>query len=452
MGIAYNPKIVNNGLMLYLDAANANKSAKGFKNLLDLSTWTLGTGGVTGFTENATAGQNENRRILDTGPFGVSALVWDTPSNDATSDADGGWNSSYYNIDPTKRYRFSVWIRRKILGNGPYYLGTYGLNSSNTNEGVLNRSDGAINTNAYFAATTWPVSILANEWMLVVGHVWPAGSGTGSAHVDSGLWNTSGTKFSNTADFVWQATNAKTAHRSYLYYSTDTTTNQQWYQPRIDLCDGTEPTIAELIAGVGSKWYDLTGTNHGNILNSAALYNSAGYMTFDGVDDSVNISDSSSLSSTSALTINCWVRATAFGGGYSSIVGKGTSDSDEEYCVLIHSSFLYFDVGTGGPYTQPSFTFNTNTWYNICCVHSRTLGTSSLSVYVNGILLSNTVVGPTTTPNDNSLPVSIGSRFYNSSNGLFNGNIAQVSIYNRALSASEIKQNFNATRGRFGVT
>jgi len=46
--------------------------------------------------------------------------------------------------------------------------------------------------------------------------------------------------------------------------------------------------------------------------------------------------------------------------------------------------------------------------------------------------------------------LTIGESYYGS-NVLFNGKLSVASIYNRALSASEIKQNFNALRGRFGI-
>jgi hypothetical protein len=203
-------------------------------------------------------------------------------------------------------------------------------------------------------------------------------------------------------------------------------------------------------SGSGTTWTDLSVYGNNGTLTNGPTYSSAngGSIVFDGTNDFINIPDSSLLTSTSALTINCWVRATAFSGA---IIGKGTSDSNEEYCVVMNSSSLYFDVGGGGPYAQPSYTFNTNTWYNICCVHLRTAGTSSLLCYVNGVSLNNSTIFPTSTPNNNSLPVSIGSRFYSSINSPFNGNIAQVSIYNRALSAAEVSQNYNALKHRFGL-
>jgi hypothetical protein len=206
--------------------------------------------------------------------------------------------------------------------------------------------------------------------------------------------------------------------------------------------------------GTGITWTDLSGNGNNGTLTNGPTYssNNKGGIVLDGVNDYINVSDSNSLTSTSALTINCWVKATVFNGPYSSIIGKGISDVDEEYCLVIASSYLYFDVGNQyGPYTQPSFTFNANIWYNICCVHSRTSGSSSLLCYVNNVFLSNTTFSPTVTPVNNAHPVSIGSRLYNSPNGMFNGTIAQVSIYNRALSSAEIQQNYNALKGRFNL-
>ena len=423
MGVAYNPKIVTNGLVMALDAANTNKSAKGFKNLLDLSTWTLGTGSVAGFSQNGTTA--ENQRILDTGPFGVSTVVWDTPSNDVTSDGDGGWDGSTISIDKTKMYRFSVWIRRKFIGDGYYYLGCAG--------GVLNRSDGVLNNNPYFSASTWPLAV--NEWMLVVGHVWPAGSGTGTNHVDSGLWNTSGTKFSgptSSGDFVWQTSSTTTNLRTYLYYSVNTSTNQQWYQPRIDLVDGTEPTIAELISGVGSKWYNLTGTNHGNILNSAALYNSAGYMTFDGVDD--YISSSFATTAGQAITYTGWLYSTESTATYRNFV-----DSASTTPMIWWNTSGQIEFDTGGNYTTT--TVYRNQWVHVAL--SKPSGSSAASYYVNGNLVGTGTAYTT--------PAATATWFNRGGGQTWKGYSSNVQAYNRALTATEIQQNFNATRGRYGI-
>jgi hypothetical protein len=439
MGLSHSPRIVTDGLVLCLDAGNANKSARGFKNLLDLSTWTLGTGSVTGFAQNGTTA--ENQRILDTGPFGVSTVVWDTPSNDATSDDDGGWNSGNVNIDNTKLYRFSVWMRRKIIGNGPYYLGCAG--------GVLNRSDNVLNNNPYFSAANWPGSILANQWMLIVGHIWPAGSGSGANHVDSGLWNTSGTKFSeptSTGDFVWQTSSTSTYHRSYLYYSTDTTTNQQWYQPRIDLCDGTQPTIAELIAGVGSKWYDLASTNHANIFNSAALYNNAGYMTFDGVNDFVLLGSNTAFGNDT--TWEAWIYCTGNVSTYNMFMGRYLP-----YFGFYAGNSLYFSntIGVTQQTIQSASNLSLNTWYHATFTTSYNGTSTTMKIYTNGVETATGTFTGAQYNYANPFMVGDGNNGSNTTWYPFSGRISNVKVYNRTLSTLEILKNFNALRGRFGV-
>jgi len=245
---------------------NGNLTSMGTDyNLLDYSTWTLGTGSVTGFTINGSA--SENYRILGNDPWGTETVVWEART-DVASNADGGWNGSQYNIDPTKTYRFSVWVNRTVQGNGRFYLGLYGFNAAGTNIGVLNRITGASTTNPYFLNTSSPTTV--GVWTLYVGHVWPAGSGIGSNHSNSGKYTVSGGKVGNISyDYVWSVPNTKTLHRSYLYYSTDINTRQQWLYPRIDLIDGTEPTIAELLSGERhASVYFQWGTSPASLSNA----------------------------------------------------------------------------------------------------------------------------------------------------------------------------------------
>lgn len=225
-------------------------------SLINMNTWIPGaTGSATGYPQNG----DGNSRIVDTTPYGELQPVWDVSNQDVVSDADGGWNSSLFPITNSSLYRFSVWIRRKTIGNGSTYLGLNGFNSAGGNIGVLNRTNGAINTNPYFYTTTWPYT--AGEWLLIVGHVWPTGSGTGDAYVDTGVYRTNGTKVATINDFVWQSLVTQANHRSYLYYSTDPTTNQQFYDPRVDLLSGSQPSIAELISYSPSALISKSGSD-----------------------------------------------------------------------------------------------------------------------------------------------------------------------------------------------
>ena len=55
--------------------------------------------------------------------MGESAIVWETNGN-TVSDADGGWNTTYYGVDINYTYRFSVWVKRiSNTGGGTFYFG-----------------------------------------------------------------------------------------------------------------------------------------------------------------------------------------------------------------------------------------------------------------------------------------------------------------------------------------
>jgi hypothetical protein len=210
--------------------------------------WSVGTGSSTGYGQNG----DGNSRKNDTNPYGETDVVWDVSNQDSASNADGGWNSSYFSVDPSKTYRFSVWVRRKVRGNGHFYFGVYGRNSSNTNIGV-GRTSGGSTGNHYFEVNThwddWPdYTTDEDQWYLVVAHMHPIGY-TGSNHADTGVYNINGEKVhSGMVDGIWLSGTVKAQHRTYLYYSTNTSTNQQWWDPRVEVVgEGSPPTIASLL-------------------------------------------------------------------------------------------------------------------------------------------------------------------------------------------------------------
>lgn len=433
--LTHSPSIVRDGLVLCLDAANSKSIRKRTSNLLSWNSWTLGSGSVTGYTQNGSTA--ENQRILDTNPFGNSDVVWDTPSNDVESGGDGGWDGYIIsNIDPTKTYRWSTWVRRKVIGNGSFYLGCSGYDSSNNNVGVLNRSNGSVNTNPYFVASGWWGT--ANTWYLVVGHVWPTGSGTGSSHVDSGIYNTAGTKVTSAGDFVWQSTNVKTTLRSYLYYSTDTSTNQQWYHPRLDICDGSEPTISELLNNIENTWYDLSGNNNHGILTNVPIFNSDKTFIFDGINDQITTPSISLTDYTFELFVKATGDSLSGSTGYNTLLGyTGT-----RRLLYDTSGNLLAQVGTGNIYSNRICT--RNVWNHVAFTYQSSNVTATW--YING---SNAGSSSSAAQGTWNSAIYIGS--YNSDNYWMNGSIANVKIYNRTLSAAEIAQNFAAYRGRYGL-
>lgn len=206
-------------------------------NLLDYSVWENGqTGSVTGFNCNGSV--SENYRVFGLDPWNRNTVVW-VARPDSISGADGGWNSDPINIDPTKLYRLSVWVNRTIGNGGTFYFGT--------RYNMLVKETGETDTNPYFIHSA---DIAAQQWELIVGHIWPVGSEIGPNHKDSGRYTISGKRIGDISrDFILPSGTAQIIHRSYLFYSTDISQRQIWCYPRVDVCDGTEPTINSLLGG-----------------------------------------------------------------------------------------------------------------------------------------------------------------------------------------------------------
>ena len=465
MGVFAGPEIVEDGLVLALDGGNSKKSYKTDNNLLDVSTWYVGansTTGVTGFNFNETD-SGENTLIADTDPFGNTAVIWKAQSPDGSS--DGGWGTSLVDVDHTKLYRFSVWVNRKVTGtDGRFYFGVRGYDSSLSNVGVLIRSSGSNSTNPYFVVsgngTSSSATVPEDEWVLVVGHVWPSGSGTGSNKDDSGVWKTDGTKLTGTDtfyDFVWNTTVTKTAHRTYLFYSEgDASVIQHWAYPRIDLVDGTEPSIDDLINNrVNSRYsYDLSGKSNHAVLFGTTSYSSSpskfntnatartdqNYLT---TSSEITFADGSEYTWDFYIKLRSSVEVT-----YQSLLGR---NSTNPWLSLYpaSSSATSWNIRyrqSGGTYYNTSYINYDiiNNWGNI------TLSVDSsrnVNVYLNGEFQE--TINPTTT----LFYVDVITGGYSSGGNYYplQGSIASCKLYNKALTASEVKQNFNATRGRFGI-
>ena len=210
--------------------------------------------------------------------------------------------------------------------------------------------------------------------------------------------------------------------------------------------------------GSGTTWTDLAAARAGTLTNGPTFSSSTGgSIVFDGVNDFIEFGDVLDLG-TNDMTINVWVRFSSISADCA-IVSKGaaTTQNYRWHGGLIGGKITAFMMGTGVTEIQPSgsSTINTNTWYMFTYVYTRS---SSITLYVNSVL--ETLTGSSTISQWNGLdfqsinPLRVGT-FTAGDNvgitGVFPGNISNVQIYFRSLSAAEIRQNFNAFRGRYGI-
>ena len=187
--------------------------------------------------------------------------------------------------------------------------------------------------------------------------------------------------------------------------------------------------------GTGTTWNDLSGNGNTGTLVNGVGYNSGnlGSLVFDGVDDYINAGTPSI--SVGKITVNAWMRITS-GSLFQHIVD---SAFNSWHLAILNDNKPYFY--NGSTYHQFTPALTVGQWYMLTGVQGTTL-----DIYINGVLGQSIATNANVTTNN----VNLG-RFQTHGSRLFVGNIAQVSIYNRALSATEIQQNFNATRSRYGI-
>lgn len=198
--------------------------------------------------------------------------------------------------------------------------------------------------------------------------------------------------------------------------------------------------------GSGTIWSDLSGNNiTANLINGPTVSN--GILSLDGTNDYVTITFNSIFNVTSSpFTVSVWHRNNNSGTGYNGIItadntGDNTwkimKDNGEQfYKVRVLNTFLAFPAYTVGRFHHYTFTKN---------------GTSLIAYFDSVAYSSSNTSGDPVSFSNN---LALGSyRLADAQSGgyLLPQSYGSILFYNRALSATEVLQNFNATRTRFGV-
>jgi hypothetical protein len=197
-----------------------------------------------------------------------------------------------------------------------------------------------------------------------------------------------------------------------------------------------------------TTWTNLAGGNNGTLVNGPTFDSgSGGSIVFDGVDDYAL--SSLSVNSITNVTIQCWVNISStskkgafikVGGGvngYAIGVGLSTYENLGNDIIVLFPGIRWIDTNV---------TYGTG-WKMATLV----IGATSVpTIYVNDTLIGSYSGTNPITPTAN---VYFGRNVGDEGAILraFGGNIASAQIYNRALSATEILQNYNATKSRFNL-
>lgn len=212
-------------------------------------------------------------------------------------------------------------------------------------------------------------------------------------------------------------------------------------------------------AGSGTVWSDLTGNGRAGSLVNGPTFNAAngGGIVFDGSNDFGYVS--STFPSYTNFTVSFWIKinTTALHRGIFCIKNSADNADYTNGNYAIHTltggyfGFEANELFAGNTSKNNTVINNIISHCTVVCNQTNLLTT----YYLNGVADGTQAMTATVTFSDHNL-LFLGCRQYNTT-GLVNvqnqltGTVYSYNFYNRALSASEVLQNYTATKGRFGL-
>jgi hypothetical protein len=193
-------------------------------------------------------------------------------------------------------------------------------------------------------------------------------------------------------------------------------------------------------AGSGTTAYNLVANNDVSLINGLGWQSgNGGYFSSDGTDDGMTTPDAANLDLVD-FTLEGWVWWDQHK-NYGSFLVKGPGGSGGlfNYSFFGYATTVSFGFGNGSGYINTAITAPaTGEWHHIVGTYDGTI----LRFYLNGALEASN--GSTQTPNQNNDALQILQSQYS-----IDGRIGCARVYNQALTASEVIQNYNAQKSRF---
>jgi hypothetical protein len=195
---------------------------------------------------------------------------------------------------------------------------------------------------------------------------------------------------------------------------------------------GTGFTARGLVSGIGATLVNGIGFSSSN----------SGAFILDGSNDYIN-GDTTSFDLTGDLSAEVWFNLSATANDWVRVIGKGDG-SNRTFGFWYNTptaAFLYQRYAASGNVSGVySISIQTNTWYHVIVTSSG----STHKIYLNGSdIQTQTGAGPFLS---SSSTLKVG---YGEIHTYHNGRIGLYRIYNRALTAQEVLQNYNATKKRY---
>jgi hypothetical protein len=196
--------------------------------------------------------------------------------------------------------------------------------------------------------------------------------------------------------------------------------------------------------GSGTTWFDISGNGKNGTLNNSVGYSTdnKGCMVFDGVNDNVTFANPLNQTQTGQeWTVQSWINITT---KPPQLLIEGLNAGLYIEYSQGNNSLLYLNSGVNDYYTYGG-QFTAQGW--VLCTFRFNNASGLRQIWRNTTNISTSGPNRTSTPSGQQSTFRLGS----TGTGTILGRVGTLTFYNRYISDSEIQQNFNAVRGRFGI-
>lgn len=213
-----------------------------------------------------------------------------------------------------------------------------------------------------------------------------------------------------------------------------------------------------------TTWRDVSENNNSGSLVNGPTFNSGngGSIVFDGVDDYVDCGNNSSIQVTSAITVDCWFKAGTVGNSTTAAAKSNGqvngwtvqlrgATNEWRFWVNFGANTLGNGSNNGWYYASYPRNWNDGLWHNFVGIWDGSTKTVKLYIDSNQGTFNAGGAPSGESSNFNNYNGSVVLGRETDAVNFYNGNTANFKIYNRALSASEVLQNYNAQKSRFNL-
>ncbi len=209
-----------------------------------------------------------------------------------------------------------------------------------------------------------------------------------------------------------------------------------------------------------SVWYDISGGNITGSLINTPVFNSSrsGSLLFNGSSNYVNFGNQNLGIDLTNKSFCAWVNLSASLANPTSIIDKQFDNTPPlnnyggwGFWIGSNRKLWWWNMPNQDIIDTGSATIGTNVWTHVAVTYNNS--TKNASFYINGALNSSISNSNIVEQSSGTQPLAIAVARLNQTNqaGYINGAIANVLVYNRVLSITEIQQNYNNQKGRFGL-